>query len=479
MSSSRPYRHHQTPSNKLLGRGRGRGVCRGRGISTTQAPPSIHSAFPTLHCDKRDTSFGCHNNNWSNNELIKYCFKYHVMFIMRGLPGSGKSTITEGIQSLFNRHDVVICSADDFRTDSDGNYVFDPDQLESTHRQCKQKAQLSCQQNQNVVIIDNTNIQSFEYEPYLKIAKRFGYPVIFLSMKAGDANVLSKRNRHYVPLNKIKQMQSNYKEDPIPYFYNWTVPSSEGQRLKRIIQNIIQKCYKGDSMFESFFKSSLRLSPKDLYRAFNTTTFSCMSLHVTTAYTSEFNVPPQKSRVYRHSKLVKELLGIPTSLKIVGIVLTKKCLAARVLLTEQQKTVWGSDDSLTGERNLLAFESTNLKVKYLTDMLKGLALDSNHLSFKQPAGCLKPSHKLGCTAHITLGTRGNNRPVEAKEALHRLVYLEASTLASYEGDIPRNAAFRLYDEGVLALYLKRPINVQALFCGYYEPDKRTKTDTKP
>ena len=48
------------------------------------------------------------------------------MFIMRGLPGSGKSTIVRHIRDKYQPiTDVVVCSADDYFLQEDGNYNYD------------------------------------------------------------------------------------------------------------------------------------------------------------------------------------------------------------------------------------------------------------------------------------------------------------------------------------------------------------------
>ena len=55
----------------------------------------------------------------------KHVIKSRVMFIMRGLPGSGKSTIVRNIRDKYQPiTDVVVCSADDYFL-QEGSYNYD------------------------------------------------------------------------------------------------------------------------------------------------------------------------------------------------------------------------------------------------------------------------------------------------------------------------------------------------------------------
>lgn len=59
--------------------------------------------------------FECENKNWSSKLFTSFCAKHNVMIILRGVPGSGKSTVAKKLKSFFRYKDAVICSADDFR----------------------------------------------------------------------------------------------------------------------------------------------------------------------------------------------------------------------------------------------------------------------------------------------------------------------------------------------------------------------------
>ena len=62
----------------------------------------------------------------------------HVMFLMRGVPGSGKSTIVKHLMKMF--HTDSICSADQYFS-RNGRYRFDQKQLKQAHEYCHEKGE--------------------------------------------------------------------------------------------------------------------------------------------------------------------------------------------------------------------------------------------------------------------------------------------------------------------------------------------------
>lgn len=89
---------------------------------------------------------------------IEYINKFKVMFIMRGLPGSWKSVIARKIKQVYGDL-AVICSADDFRVNDQGEYVWRSEEYETTHMKCREKARQSCEHGIPVVVIGGLMIQ--------------------------------------------------------------------------------------------------------------------------------------------------------------------------------------------------------------------------------------------------------------------------------------------------------------------------------
>ncbi len=59
----------------------------------------------------------------NDDNTIQHVKKSKVMMIMRGLPGSGKSTVVKAILHKYKKG-AVACSADDHFLQEDGSYAF-------------------------------------------------------------------------------------------------------------------------------------------------------------------------------------------------------------------------------------------------------------------------------------------------------------------------------------------------------------------
>ena len=134
------------------------------------------------------------------------------MFIMRGLPGSGKSTVVETI-----RHNSVnfmprICSADDFFM-VDGRYDFRPWLIGQAHEACKIKAFRAMMDGVDV-FIDNTNSCKWEFELYVLWARQLNYRCIIIDLfdsKLSDEE-LAARCKHGVPVDSIAKMRARWEK---------------------------------------------------------------------------------------------------------------------------------------------------------------------------------------------------------------------------------------------------------------------------
>jgi len=137
---------------------------------------------------------------------------------MRGLPGSGKTTVAERLLKKFmNIYNVVVCkcSADSYFMDDEGNYNFDHTKLGKAHGACKFKAATAMRQGISLVVIDNTNTTKREVKPYLEMAKEHGYSVRQITVGGtsdGDIVTYMERGLHNVPAESMKKMAARLKD---------------------------------------------------------------------------------------------------------------------------------------------------------------------------------------------------------------------------------------------------------------------------
>jgi predicted kinase len=131
-----------------------------------------------------------------------------MMTIMRGLPGSGKSTKARQLTG----DNTVICSADDhFISIDTGNYEFRPDQIGVAHQECKDKARQALMDGKDV-IIDNTNTQKWEMQPYLDMAAFFKVTLEIVNIFDGGCSdeELVERCVHNIRLETVKGMRARW-----------------------------------------------------------------------------------------------------------------------------------------------------------------------------------------------------------------------------------------------------------------------------
>ena len=307
------------------------------------------------------------------------------------------------------------------------------------------------------------------------MALKYSYCVVFLTMKSGDVDKHVKYNTHSVPRETIEKMKRNFKNDPTPYYFKWAVPFHEGNRLKRVIKLLLGNCLTNDPNLQHFLKE-LETDISSLFTTYHTRNASSNQYHVTAAFTHPSKVDKRKADVYTKSPLVQQSLGVPGLISVIGLILTKNCIAARVLLDEQQKKIWGRNDSTcSSDISPIAFESAGT----LDEDSLGISMKNMNLSekgagnekYEFPTESIQPYHGLGCTAHITLGTRGKNKPVVAKETIQKVVQLEINASPTSQILTPRNLTVRCYGADIWVIYFQRPCVVQTLFCGHYDPAK--------
>lgn len=129
------------------------------------------------------------------------------VYIMRGIPGSGKSTKARELAGETG----AIHSTDDY-FEVDGEYRFDPRLLHRNHQLNFQAFRASLAVGVNPVIVDNTNIRRRDFKNYVKAAGEAGYQVEEIVIPLIDAKLAAQRNSHGVPEQAIQRMIDRWQD---------------------------------------------------------------------------------------------------------------------------------------------------------------------------------------------------------------------------------------------------------------------------
>ena len=139
-----------------------------------------------------------------------------VLYIIRGLPGSGKSSLGE---DLINHHwasggkpGVGIwmrhCySADDWFTDKKGNYNFVPEELPQAHEDCQLRVQGAMLDKVERIAVCNTFTQAWEAERYFELCKIYDYSPFVIQCQNDFGNI------HGCSDDKIEEMRERWDEN--------------------------------------------------------------------------------------------------------------------------------------------------------------------------------------------------------------------------------------------------------------------------
>lgn len=148
----------------------------------------------------------------------------HV-YVMRGIPGSGKSTMARAIQQAFAKPtkdgtpDSVIVSADEYFTRRDPvtgqvvGYYFDQHLQGEAHSFCLRNYLAAVTNSIECIIVDNTNSRLTEAAPYMSLGSAYGYTTILFTVNC-PVEVALKRNVHDVPVEVIHAMQESIESSP-------------------------------------------------------------------------------------------------------------------------------------------------------------------------------------------------------------------------------------------------------------------------
>ena len=121
------------------------------------------------------------------------------LFLLRGLPGAGKTTLANSIGGTW-------VEADHYFLNENGEYEFDASKLKYAHKWCQNVVKVWILNSVPKITVSNTFTQAWEMQPYYDLAKKYGYRVYSLVVE----NRHGGENVHNVPREKIEEMARRF-----------------------------------------------------------------------------------------------------------------------------------------------------------------------------------------------------------------------------------------------------------------------------
>ena len=126
-----------------------------------------------------------------------------ILYIVRGLPGSGKSTFAKSLGGVHFEADQFFMV--------DGEYKFDGSKIKDAHKWCQNEVNTAMILNHtanlnNVIVVSNTFTQEWEMENYYRLAYEYGYQIFSFIVE----NRHGGKNVHNVPSYKLESMKDKF-----------------------------------------------------------------------------------------------------------------------------------------------------------------------------------------------------------------------------------------------------------------------------
>ncbi len=137
-----------------------------------------------------------------------------IALILRGVPGSGKSTFVKAISMLPGS--MAVHAIDDLHIDNNGNFLWDEENAQRLSTLNFANFVKSCAAGLDTIVCDAINIETEEFQKYIDIADQYNYSVYVICANPPTPAQSTKRNKHHTSSSQARDMYSRWEHWPTP-----------------------------------------------------------------------------------------------------------------------------------------------------------------------------------------------------------------------------------------------------------------------
>lgn len=133
--------------------------------------------------------------------------KMNILYIVRGIPGSGKSTLIKKITKN-------IVELDDYYNEKYGYYKFSYDEVPQSHKYALNKIEKMMIDKLDEIAVIDSFIKNKDFDQYKKLAIKYNYTPIEIIVHSDFKDI------HNVPIKRLEEMCNEFEFIPNKSFLN-------------------------------------------------------------------------------------------------------------------------------------------------------------------------------------------------------------------------------------------------------------------
>ena len=139
------------------------------------------------------------------------------LIFLRGISGSGKSTVSKFLRDALGPSNTVICSADNYFI-KDSVYKFDITKVSEAHKDCLESMEAALQTPEiRYIIVDNTHTRLWHLQAAERTVQKYGAHIHYIDINVPDLAhllVCLVRQQHNVSKETLLEQWTNWEIHP-------------------------------------------------------------------------------------------------------------------------------------------------------------------------------------------------------------------------------------------------------------------------